>query len=102
MLNSYHKGLLWSDEITRGVEETLSESGVDLYIEYMDTKRQFNPVYLEHLTKLLSLKYRKDSHDVIIVSDNNAFNYFCEDGREIYGNTPLVSCGINYVQEQDL
>jgi PAS domain S-box-containing protein len=102
LLNSYHKGYLWSDEITRGVEDTLAGHGVDLHIEYMDTKRQFDDAYQNLLSELLSLKYGRKSFNVIITSDNNAFNFFRERGGQIFGDAPHVFCGVNYVNEKDL
>ena len=59
LLNSYHKGYLWSDEITRGVEENLDAAGGMLHIEYMDTKRHFDEDYFELLSQMLSLKHSK-------------------------------------------
>jgi PAS domain S-box-containing protein len=102
LLNSYHKGFLWTDEITRGVEETLAKSGVDLHVEYMDTKRQFDTTYQNLLSDLLSLKYGRHLYDLVITSDNNAFNFFRERGKQIFVNTPHVFCGVNYLNRRDL
>ena len=40
-INSYSKGLEWSDPITQAVEDRMRTSGYDvnLHIEYMDEKR---------------------------------------------------------------
>lgn len=102
LFNSYHKGYMWSDEITRGVEENIADSGVVLHVEYMDTKRHFNEDYLSLLSELLSLKHSKYQYDVIIVSDNNAFDFVKERGKEIFGDTPIVFCGLNYFTTDDI
>ena len=41
VLNSYHVGYKWSDDITLAIRSKLAESGVDseLYIEFLDAKR---------------------------------------------------------------
>ena len=41
LLNSYHKGYKWTDDITRSIEESFKENKTDavLFIEYMDTKK---------------------------------------------------------------
>lgn len=96
LLNSYHKGYLWTDEITRGVEETLDGKIDELYVEYLDTKRQFDIEYQNNLTKLLKSKHSKHKYDIIITSDDNAFNYIKNNREEIYGNIPIVFCGLNY------
>lgn len=101
-LNSYHKGYMWSDDITRGVEENLKGSDVVLHVEYMDTKRHFGAAYLKLLSQLLSLKHSKYRYDVVLVSDNNAFEFIKDRGREIFADTPVVFCGVNYLETADL
>ncbi|WP_022663816.1 PAS domain S-box protein [Desulfospira joergensenii] len=101
LLNSYHKGYLWSDEITRGVEETLVQTGIDLHVEYMDTKRQFDEKYQDLLAKLLAVKHTRHPYDAVICSDNNAFEFFNRMGREIFGPIPLVFCGLNSLDKKD-
>ena len=102
LLNSYHKGYPWTDEITRGVEETLTGRNIDLHVEYMDTKRQFGREYLLSLADLLRMKYFNRHYDVVISSDNNAFDFLREHGEQILGNTPVVFCGVNYLKKYEL
>ncbi len=102
LLNSYHQGYLWTDEITRGVEETFAGTQVELHIEYMDTKRQFDRAYQGLLRQMLSYKHRKHRYAVVIASDNNAFDFMKTWGRSIFGLTPVVFCGVNYLQPADL
>lgn len=102
LLNSYHKGYLWTDEITRGVEESLLGHVNDLNVEYMDTKRQFDDAYLELMSELLHLKHEKHNYEVIITSDNNAFNYLKKNRNKVFGNIPIVFCGVNYLQKEEL
>ncbi|MCP4686784.1 MAG: PAS domain-containing protein, partial [Desulfobacterales bacterium] len=102
LLNSYHKGYLWTDEITRGVEETLAESGVELHVDYMDTKRRFDAPYQNLMRRMLSLKHQKHRYDVVISSDNNAFDFLKKWGRGILGDVPVVFCGLNYLHKTDM
>lgn len=102
LLNSYHKGYMWSDEITRGVEEKLDAKGVMLHVEYMDTKRHFDEEYFLVLSQVLSLKHSKYQYDVIVVSDNNAFEYIKDRANNIFGDTPVVFCGLNYLTAEDI
>ncbi len=102
LLNSYHQGYLWTDEITRGVEETLAGADVELHIEYMDTKRQFDVAYQELLRQVLRHKHRKHRYAVIIASDNNAFDFMKAWGRSVFDNTPVIFCGVNYLQKADV
>jgi PAS domain S-box-containing protein len=102
LLNSYHQGYLWTDEITRGVEDALAGTDVELHIEYMDTKRQFDPTYQDLLRRMLRHKHRKHHYAVIISSDNNAFDFLKEWGPPIFGATPVVFCGVNYLKPADV
>ncbi|MBI9090409.1 MAG: PAS domain S-box protein [Desulfobacterium sp.] len=102
LLNSYHKGDGWTDEITRGVEETLIGKNVDLHVEYMDVKRKFDGEYLLLIADLLKKKNRNHRYDVIISSDNNALAFLKEQGEGLFGNTPVVFCGVNYLMADDI
>ncbi len=102
LLNSYHNGYLWSDGITNGVQRAFSGSSVELHIDYMDTKRQFGSDYQKLLSQILSLKHNRHKYDAVIVSDDNAFNFVSENREQIFGSTPLIFCGVNYLQRQRL
>ena len=102
LLNSYHHGYLWTDEITRGVREIFSERNVELHVEYMDTKHQLNIDLQNLLIRALRIKHQKHQYDVIISSDNNAFEFLKKYGEQIFNAVPVVFCGVNYLQNSDL
>lgn len=102
LLNSYHKGFAWTDDITHGIEDALETETVELHVEYMDTKRQFDSTYQNLLLKLLQYKHKKHLYKAIITSDNNAFNFIKNYRDSIFGNIPLVFTGLNYVHENDI
>jgi len=102
LLNSYHKGNPWTDEITRGVEDTFRGENVDLHVEYLDTKRFVGELYFNRLAEIIALKHESFTYDAVIVSDNNAFDFFKEKGKDIFGSIPLFVCGYNYLTENDL
>ncbi|WP_059177202.1 hypothetical protein [Thermodesulfovibrio aggregans] len=55
ILNSYHQGLSWTDNIVKGIKDTLKplDSEIDYYIEYMDTKRFYGDKYFEKIFKVV-------------------------------------------------
>ena len=77
-LNSYDNGYRWSDTILAGIKSAIDQSGlnVDLHIEYMDTKIRYNPQVKMHLYAIYAHKYQQVEFDVIIVADNNGFDFF--------------------------
>ncbi|MCX7987894.1 MAG: PAS domain S-box protein [Thermodesulfovibrio sp.] len=104
ILNSYHQGLSWTDNIVKGIKEGLKpiENQIEYYIEYMDTKRFSTQEYEDRILNLLRNKYKKIKFNIIFVSDNDALNFILKHYEELFKNTPVVFCGINNFNEQIL
>lgn len=107
VLNSYHPGFLWSDGIMKGITETLySELRYpEIIIEYMDTKRHFSGIrspLIDHYRSIYRIKYDRDYFDVIIVSDDNAYQFSLAYGDELFGAAPVVFCGVNNYHPEQL
>ncbi len=96
-LNSYHDGYAWSDEILRGVRAyfAASQFAVDLQIEYMDTKRFATPERAEALFRFYREKYRDAHFDLIMVSDDFAYNFILDHQNRLFPGLPVVFCGVN-------
>ena len=104
VLHSYHRGLSWDDAIDEGIESVFKESdlNIDAQIEYMDTKRIHNPIYLRQLRSIYKTKFGKRKFDVIISTDNNALNFLLKHRDDLFPQTPVVFCGVNYYQDSML
>ncbi|MBM9603318.1 hybrid sensor histidine kinase/response regulator [Desulfopila inferna] len=104
-INSYHHGYEWSDEIFHGIRSGLAGSEkykVDLQVEYMDTKKYlYDPVNIS-LFKLYQEKFKNEDFDVIIVSDNHAYNFVIEHREALFKGIPLVFCGMNNYEQTDV
>ena len=61
ILNSYHQGVDWTDGIMDGILSCFKKEkrDADLYIEYMDTKRNRPDNIFPSLIELYKLKYQK-------------------------------------------
>jgi PAS domain S-box-containing protein len=101
VLNSYHKGLSWTDNIVKGVESVLQPESrnLEMNFEYMDTKRYSTETYMNLLYETYKTKYAREHFDVIIAADNDALNFLAKHKRDLFPNTPVVFCGINYFQD---
>lgn len=99
-INSYHNGYEWSDSIFDGVRETFQSSGKNIYlqIEYMDSKRYSGEKINEILFNYYKFKFRTTHFDLIVTSDNNAFEFISEHGDDLFPDVPIVFCGINDVE----
>lgn len=104
ILNSYHQGYKWTDDITRGILSALApESGhTRIFIEYMGTKWVKDKAYFEQLRTIMKLKFSRTRFDLIIASDNDAFNFLRDYRNEIFGKIPTVFCGVNYLNSEEL
>ena len=99
LLHSYHKGYIWSDDISKTIEKEFKESidseNIELTTVYMDTKRVADPSYLDQLAKLYKQQFQKRNFDLIIASDNNAFEFVINYHTFLFENLPVLFCGIN-------
>lgn len=102
VLNSYHQGLSWTDNIVRGITSVLDPETqpLELYFEYMDTKRlPPDAGYYQRLYEVYRKKYANIPLDAIIVADNDAFNFILEYYERLFPGVPVVFCGINFFED---
>lgn len=96
VLHSYHQGLEWTDQISEGIRSVFPYQGeVEIYYEYLDAKRNYSKKYYDKIISLYREKATIIDFDLIIVSDNAAFNFILEYGQELYPKIPVVFCGVN-------
>lgn len=104
IMHSYHESFKWTDEINKGIKSTIQNgsSNIDFYIEYMDTKRYVDDKHYENLFLTYQHKYLNKEFDVIIASDNNAFNFLKKYSHILFKNSPKIVCGINHLKKEDI
>jgi signal transduction histidine kinase/CheY-like chemotaxis protein len=104
ILNSYHQGFKWTDDITRGIITAMDPVRPEtrIYIEYMNTKWANDARYFKELSRLLAIKYAKTRFDLIVCSDTDALEFLLDHRDQIFGRIPVVFCGVNYFKDEDL
>jgi PAS domain S-box-containing protein len=102
VFHSFHRGLTWTDTIAAGIDRFFETSGHPMQIshEFMDTNRVFTPAYLDQLAALYHTKYSDQKLAAIICSDDHAFNFLIKAGRDLFGRTPTVFCGVNHFEPE--
>lgn len=97
ILNSYNKGLAWTDEQTDGITATLRGSGVDpvIYVEYLDWKNNPTPENLRAFLQLMRAKYAKKHIDLIMTTDDVALEFALRHRNEIFSAAPVVYSGVH-------
>jgi hypothetical protein len=94
-IDSYHAGYEWSDGVTRGIENILNGTGVELKILRMDTKRNDTEEFGKKAGLIAKSVIEEFKPDVVIISDDPAFKYLL---MPYYRDAalPFVFCGINW------
>jgi ABC-type uncharacterized transport system substrate-binding protein len=94
-VDSYHAGYEWSDGVTRGIENILNGTGVELKILRMDTKRNDTEEFGKKAGLIAKSAIDDFKPDVVIISDDPAFKYLL---MPYYRDAalPFVFCGINW------
>ncbi|ACV69121.1 ABC transporter substrate binding protein [Desulfohalobium retbaense] len=97
VLHSYHQGLEWTDNITKGVQSVFEPlyNDYELYYFYLDTKRHAGIDYIERWEGLFSQVLDDTPFDIIISSDNNALRFLNDRFAAELEDTPVVFCGVN-------
>ncbi|MBF0620266.1 MAG: hypothetical protein HQL19_08895, partial [Candidatus Omnitrophica bacterium] len=97
-INSYHKGYPWSDDLMNGMDAGFARSGLDIemYTRFMDMKRlSGDDYYVEKLKEEYKAGFRKEHFDLILVSDNDAFDFIRKYRQELFPGVGVVFSGIN-------
>ena len=101
LLHSYHPGLEWTRDLGDEARQVLAgfDPAIELHEEFMDTKRHFSPAHLDLIRRMLQAKYRQAQPDLILVSDNNAFDFIRQHRRDLFPGVPVVFAGVNDFQD---
>jgi len=94
-IDSYHAGYPWSDGITKGITGTLKDTGVELKIIRMDTKRNKSTEFKKEAALKAKTAIEEFKPDVVIASDDNASKYLIMPYYRDAG-LPFVFCGLNW------
>ncbi|BCS96637.1 sensor histidine kinase [Desulfoluna limicola] len=107
ILHSFHKGHVWNDSISKGIESGLAKVDtaamkLSVYYEYMDVERFDDAGQMRRLSDFLKAKYSLTRFDVIIATDDSAFRFLLDEKKKIFPETPVVFCGVNYFEEFEM
>ena len=95
-VNSYHPGYTWSDMILDGMRQTLSThygQQYDLRVEYLDAKRyapELSGELGESIRSAWRAKYSGLPIDIILVSDQDGYNFISRFRNELFPGVPLL------------
>jgi len=94
---SYHVGMPWADDVTRGLVDRLSDDN-ELIITQLDIQRY--PAFGREKQMLeIMVNRAKISRPVMVIAvDDFAYRFALEHRDEFEPGTPIVFCGVNFWQ----
>ncbi|MDM8568232.1 ABC transporter substrate binding protein [Thiotrichales bacterium HSG1] len=102
LINSYHQSLGWNEEIYQAVKDVFDSANIkyQLHVENMDTKRvKYNENYQQRLSEIYDYKYNQDGKihfDLIMLADNNAFDFMNKYHGKLFPTVPVVFFGVAF------
>jgi two-component system cell cycle sensor histidine kinase/response regulator CckA len=96
ILHSYHAGLTWTEGEDYGIREVFeNRRDMEIFTEYLDSKRiPLNDILIP-FAAFLGRKYSPHYFDAVVVTDNSALTFISYYHKELFPNTPVVFCGVN-------
>ncbi|MCR5451138.1 MAG: diguanylate cyclase [Lachnospiraceae bacterium] len=99
-LSSYNYSYPIVPDQLEGFNEGLGTLTCDIEYEFMDAKKFNNSNDLNNFYSYLKYKMsHTGSYDLIVVSDDNAFQFWKKHRTNLFRNVPLVFLGINNISE---
>ncbi len=95
IINSYHKGYEWSDDVIMGIENSFYTKK-DIHIDtlYMDSKRVVSKEYFDNLKKLYGIQLQKQKYDLIIAIDRFAYDFVLENYNNFFTDEKILAVGL--------
>lgn len=96
IIHSYHQNFIWTEQLHKGISDSLTDASVNLFIEYLDTYRFGDKVYNQQITQIIE-NYTSEAIEVIIVTDNDAYALITSIHETHFKDIPIVFAGLNNV-----
>lgn len=104
ILNSYTEDFNWTHSINEGIKRTFKKNNfrVDYYVHYMNVKTSMSEEYKKQLYNLYLSQYKQELIDLVIVTDDIAYQFLLSYHNELFKNTPIVFYRMNQVNQSQL
>ena len=103
IINSYHKGYTWSDDIISGIEKSFYKyKDIDTNILYMDSKRLTSKEYYKNLKNLYKIQLQNQQYDLIIAIDSFAYDFILENYNLFFTDEKILAVGLESYSEQNI
>ena len=98
-ISAYHPGFPTFLRQVGGLKDTFEKKNILLDIEFMDTKRFPDGAGRKRMETFLFEKLKTlPAYDVIVVGDDNAFDFALRRQKDLFKEVPIVFLGVNNVE----
>jgi len=98
VVDSYHQGYSWSDGIFKGIKSVYDNlENINLLVEHLDTKRYADSLYYKLKEEEFNYKYANMNVDVIILNDDNAFDFILGIRNRLFKDVSIVFAGVDHL-----
>jgi len=103
IINSYHKGFQWSDDVLAGMEEVFyNHPEITTNILYMDSKRINSEEYYAKLRELYKLQLKNQKYDLIVAVDKFAYDFLIKYYHELFTDETILFTGLEQFNPEDV
>jgi PAS domain S-box-containing protein len=104
IVHSYHQGFRWTDSVMEGMLDVLQKEvpDTDIHVEYLDAKRLSPETISPLFENTLRHKFSDTPPEVILVSDDPAFDLMLTLREKLFPGVPIVFCGVNDFSDERL
>jgi diguanylate cyclase (GGDEF)-like protein len=102
ILHSYSSDYDWTNELNRGIEDILKDKDITYHTEYIDAKTKFSPVYIQNYQNMLETKYKNVKFDLIISTDQEAYEFIHILGKKTFGDFYHAFVGVENINREYL
>jgi len=102
VINSYHRGFQWSDDVLNGIESVLYDKKVNPTVWYMDSKRIASSNYYKELKDLYKLQLSKSKYDLVVAIDKFAYEFTLQNYKELFTDEPVFFVGIEQFSQDEV
>ncbi len=106
IVHSYHKGFTWTDNVDKGIQSAIPNlngfKGKEIFIEYLDAKRNHDPDYIQKILDVWRVKFCSVKIPVIITSDDIAFQVITNCKELLFPESFIVFCGVNNLADYQI
>jgi len=97
ILNSYSRDFEWTENQLRGIENYFyGKENIDFFYEYLDNKNIDSKEYLEQYKKIFKEKYKNQTLDLVITTDDFALSFIRENYSLLKKIPYVIASGVNH------